>query len=64
MPVATLGGGVAVYVKSNISFKRRWDLEMDSLELIWLEVMTLQGKILIGKAYRPPNNEHFWSHFE
>ena len=34
---ATLGGGVAVYVKSNIPFKRRWDLEMDSLELIWLE---------------------------
>ena len=36
------GGGVAVYVKSNIRFKRRWDLKMvmDSLELIWLEVMT------------------------
>ena len=39
---AKLGRGVAVYVMSNIPFKRRWDLEMDSLELIWLEVMTLQ----------------------
>ena len=60
---ATLGGGVAVYVKSNIPLKRRWDLEMDSLEFIWLEVMMLQGKLLIGTAYRPPNNKHFWSPF-
>ena len=61
---AILGGGVVVYVMSNIPFKRRWDLDMDSLELIWLEVMTLQGKLLIGTAYRPPNNRHFWSQLE
>ena len=57
--IPTLGGGVAVNVKSIIPFKSRWDLEMNSLELICLEGKTLQGKLLIGTAYRSPNKNIF-----
>jgi hypothetical protein len=50
------GGGIAVYVKDNISCSRRTDLEnSDSIESLWLEIMfTKSPSILICTAYRQP----------
>ena len=49
-------GGVIVYVKSNVGFCRRNDLEMNGIECIWIEISLRNRKILIGTFYRPPNS--------
>ena len=58
------GGGLAILVKENIPHKGRLDLESNDIEIIWIEVRAMQGKLLIGNVYRPPNCDHFWSSFE
>ena len=49
------GGGVAVYVHENIMAKRRVDLEMPSVESVWLELHISGKRYLYGTFYRPPN---------
>jgi len=56
----TFGGGVAVYIKNNISFSRKVEYEAEGLESIWLVVNTCQGPMLLCSLYRPPNNNQFW----
>ena len=60
----TFGGGLAVYIKDNLIYRRRIDLESTSLENIWIEVSTREGKLLICTIYRPPNSNAFWDDFE
>ena len=55
------GGGVAVYVRECIAYKRRIDLEDNNLESIWLQLNTLEGKVLLCTCYRPPVYNDFWS---
>ncbi|MEW8185640.1 MAG: reverse transcriptase family protein [Candidatus Thiodiazotropha endolucinida] len=50
------GGGVAVYIRDSISFKRRSDLEIPNLEAVWVEISLRCKTILIGGFYRPPNS--------
>ena len=57
------GGGVAIYVRDCIPFKRRFDFECNGIEAVWLQVNTLEGKILICSAYRPPTQYEFWDNF-
>ncbi|PJE78267.1 hypothetical protein CI610_02800 [invertebrate metagenome] len=46
---------MSVYVSNNLSSKRRPDLELPSIECVWLE-LSLAGKpTLYGTFYRPPN---------
>ena len=49
-------GGVIIYVKENITCKRRLDLEIDGLECIWLEIKLKNKTILLSLVYRPPNS--------
>ena len=57
----SFGGGVAVFIRENIVYKRLSDFEIyNDLENIWLEINTLEGKILVSIVYRPPNNNMFW----
>ena len=57
---ADRGGGVAVYVKSELSLVRRDDLEIDGVEGLWLELFLPKSRgILIGTLYRPPNSSRF-----
>ena len=60
-----MGGGVVVYIRDNINVTRRFDLEMDNLEAVWLQ-LKLQGKtILFGTFYIPPNsNQDIWLKLE
>lgn len=52
----TLGGGVAVYVKDHIFAKRRADLEIPTVECVWIEFVVQGQKYLYGTFYRPPNS--------
>ena len=56
----TMGGGVAVYIKETIAFKRVIESECPNLEQIWLQLYTKEGKIMICNVYRPPNFSNFW----
>ena len=46
------GGGVVVYVRDCVSVSRRFDLESNSIEGIWLEILIAKSKnILFGSLY-------------
>ena len=49
---------MAVYCKDNLTFKRRFDLECDSVEILWLELCPYKSKrsLLIAGCYRPPSS--------
>jgi len=50
------GGGVALFINSNIPHKRRADLEINGIELLWTEIhLPYVQPILIGCLYRPPS---------
>ena len=48
------GGGVAIYVRNNISCIRRLDLEQENCECLWVEIPSVHRLILLGAYYRPP----------
>ncbi len=48
-------GGVLLYIKDNIHYKRRSDLEIIGNECIWIELVLLTKHILFAVYYRPPN---------
>ena len=50
-------GGVMLYVKEGIHYKRRYDLELRNIENIWIEVANSHKRVLIGLFYRPPNSD-------
>ena len=50
------GGGVCIYIRSNISFVYRNDFHNDVVEAVWIELpRTNSDKIIVGSLYRPPN---------
>ena len=60
------GGGVAMYIRSNIPYTIRKDLFPDNLELICVEIKKFKSKSqLITTWYRPPNSSvELFSEFE
>ncbi|MCG7876873.1 MAG: endonuclease/exonuclease/phosphatase family protein [Candidatus Thiodiazotropha endolucinida] len=50
-------GGVMLFVKDNIFYQRRADLEPRNIECIWIELILKQKHILFGLFYRPPNTD-------
>ena len=51
-------GGVILYVKNNLSYIRRQDLELNNLECIWVQIKSCNKRnILYGVFYRPPNSD-------
>ena len=60
-----LGGGIAVYVKSSTFARRRNDLEIPTIESVWIEISHLGMRFLYGTFYRPPNSPvSLWSDIE
>ena len=54
------GGGVAMYIKNGISWNRRFDLERENVESIWMEIFITDTKsILISCFYRPPDTSNY-----
>ena len=56
-------GGVAMFMKNNVSFTRREDLESVGIESIWCTVASKRGNFLLGSIYRPSPVE-FWNDLE
>ena len=54
--VATKGGGVGGYIKENVAYRRRFDIEktQPDLEQLWLELpgRNKHSKLLLGVIYR------------
>ena len=61
-----IGGGVACYIKDNINWKRRTDLENQNIESLWVEISISNSKsFLIATFYRPPiNSKYLPSNFD
>ena len=55
-------GGVILYVKDNIAYKRRLDLEINNLECIWIEIKLSNSRnVLYGVFYLPPNSSAMYT---
>ena len=55
-------GGVILYVKDNIAYKRRLDLEINNLKCIWVEIKLSNSRnVLYGVFYRPPNSSAMYA---
>ena len=51
------GGGVSIYVRDSIKYKRRRDVPTDDLELICIEIEPPKSKSFLVLAwYRPPSD--------
>ena len=50
------GGGIVLYLKEHLVYKRRIDLEMLNIETLFVELQFSNGNFLVGFVYRPPNN--------
>ena len=50
-------GGVMIYVKDCLHYRRRADLESRNIESIWIELNNNHKRVLFGLFYRPPNSD-------
>lgn len=53
------GGGVAIFIKDTITYKVREDLNIFSIECLWVEIQDKKSKskILCAVFYRPPSSD-------
>ena len=59
------GGGVCEYIRNDIAFNPRKELQNNCTETIWFDLLLPKSKpIIIGVCYRPPEDPDFLSHFE
>ena len=59
------GGGVCLYVRSDIAYNPRPDLSTDDLESLWIDLLLPKTKpILVGVCYRPPKQSNFYDLLE
>jgi len=59
------GGGVCLYIKNNLAFNCRPDLNDENVEALWIELLLPRTKpIIIGVCYRPPKDNDFLDRFE
>lgn len=59
------GGGVCIYVRSDIGFNHRTDLKSEQIEAVWLDILLPMSKpILICACYRPPDQTQFYELLE
>ena len=49
-------GGILIYVKQHLNYRRIPELELPNIEAIFIELQFSNGNILVGLIYRPPNN--------
>lgn len=59
------GGGVCAYIRGDLAFTQRTDLQQTELEAIWFDILLPKTKpILVGNVYRPPKETDFINKFE
>ena len=58
------GGGVCVFIRNDLSWLRRKDLENDKIEAVWIEIFLQKAKsILICFLCRPPDTLSYLSKY-
>ena len=56
------GGGVCIFIRNNINFYRRSDIDKDDLELLAIDIMLPKSKpIRLGVEYRPPRDNMLYA---
>ena len=59
------GGGVCLYVRDDLSYNRRSDLERDDLEAVWINIYLPKTKpFIVASVYRPQNQTGFTATFD
>ena len=59
------GGGVCIFIRNNINFNRRCDIDKDDLAFLAIDIMLPKSKpILLGVGYRPPRDNMFYAKLE
>lgn len=59
------GGGVCIYVRADIGFNRRTDLDHDKIEAVFVDILLPKSKpVIVGACYRPPNQNNFYEILE
>ena len=51
------GGGLMIYVRHNLHYTRRMDLEPQGIECMWIELTLNHKHVLFGLFYRPPSSK-------
>ena len=56
------GGGVLIYIRDQLNYVRRHDLESNEIESIWIEIKLKNStSFLVSFVYRPPSSKAEWS---
>ena len=58
------GGGVAAYVPSHLKVHKRFDLEDNDAEILWLELRLRPRRFLIEVVYHAPEDMSFLTKFD
>ena len=54
------GGGVCMFIRNDLNWQRRNDLECETIETIWIEIFIKHSKsIIISVTYRPPDTSKY-----
>ena len=54
------GGGVGCFIRNDLGWQRREDLEKDCLETIWIEIVVKNARpLLVCVLYRPPDTSKY-----
>ena len=48
------GGGIGIYLKEELNFRRLHDLEVGNSEIMWVQINWSNFCLLFGVCYRPP----------
>ena len=57
-------GGICIYVKNNLAYTQRNDLDYNDFEAVWCDVLLPKtNPILIGCCYRSPKQYDFFGNF-
>lgn len=55
------GGGIILYIRKSLTFKRRPELEISNIETVWAEITLPNSKpFLVCTVYRPPSARSDW----
>ena len=55
------GGGIILYFRKSINYKRRCEIEATNIETLWVEISLPNAKpFLICTVYRPPSSNSEW----
>ena len=64
------GGGVAIYIRETLCYKRMMEYERADVEALWIQLNTIEGKVLFCSIYRPPDKTggppplEFWDNLD